>query len=174
LFAELKPFLLEASELAGTGQTHVVGGNHLAKAQGQSGWRSCNLRTTFGKLIIRAGLKPWPRLFHNLRSSRETELLESFPLHVVAAWMGHDAKVSLKHYAQTTEEHFDRASSGAECGANPAQNRAQPIDAESGGDSQMITVTLDPVNVSTILDESQRDLAKSEIGEAGIRTRGEV
>jgi hypothetical protein len=23
--------------------------------------------------------------------------------------MGHDAKVSLKHYAQTTEEHFDRA-----------------------------------------------------------------
>jgi hypothetical protein len=65
------------------------------------------------------------RLFHNLRSSRETELLEEFPVHVVAQWMGHDAKVSLKHYAQTTEDHFDRATGGAESGAHEAQNPAQ-------------------------------------------------
>src|SRR5262245_19271682 len=113
LFAELRPFLEEAFELAEPGQSYVVSGNHLAKAQGPNGWRNCNLRTTFEKLIKRAGLEPWPRLFHNLRSSRETELLESFPVHVVALWMGHDAKVSLKHYAQTTEEHFDRAAGGA-------------------------------------------------------------
>ena len=30
----------------------------------------------------------WPRLFHNLRSSCETELMERFPVHVVARWMG--------------------------------------------------------------------------------------
>src|SRR5262249_55754180 len=125
LFAELRPFLEEAFELADSGQTHVVGGEHLMKAQGPKGWRNCNLRTTFEKLVKRAGLEPWPRLFHNLRSSRETELLESFPVHVVALWMGHDAKVSLKHYAQTTEEHFDRAACGAKCGAPEAQNAAQ-------------------------------------------------
>src|SRR6516164_3324360 len=125
LFAELRPFLEEAFDLAEPGQTHVVGGEHLAKAQGPNGWRNCNLRTTFAKLVKRAGLKPWPRLFHNLRSSRETELLESFPVHVVALWMGHDAKVSLKHYAQTTEDHFDRAASGAKTGAPEAQNAAQ-------------------------------------------------
>lgn len=102
LFTELRPFLEDAFEQATPGQTHVVGGEHLAKAQGPNGWRNCNLRTTFEKLVRRAGLEPWPRLFHNLRSSRETELLESFPVHVVAQWMGHDAKVSLKHYAQTT------------------------------------------------------------------------
>ena len=39
--------------------------------------------------------------------------------------MGHDAKVSLKHYAQTTDDHFDRASGGAESGAPKAQNQAQ-------------------------------------------------
>jgi integrase len=100
LFAELRPFLEEAFDLAKPGQTHVIGGNHLAKAQGPTGWRNCNLRTTFKKLVERAGLTPWPRLFHNLRSSRETELLEQYPLHVVAGWLGHDAKVSLKHYAQ--------------------------------------------------------------------------
>ena len=79
LFAELRPYLEEAFELAEPGQTHVVGGEHLAKAQGPNGWRNCNLRTTFEKLVKRAGLEPWPRLFHNLRSSRETELLEVVP-----------------------------------------------------------------------------------------------
>ncbi|MGF1583040.1 MAG: site-specific integrase, partial [Gemmataceae bacterium] len=121
LFADLRPYLDEAFELATSSQTHVVGGGHLAKAQARNGWKSCNLRTTFGKLVKRAGLEPWPRLFHNLRSSRETELLEDFPVHVVAGWMGHDPKVSLKHYAQTTVEHFERAIGGAKSGA--AENR---------------------------------------------------
>jgi len=126
LFAELRPFLEDAFESAEPGQTHVVGDGHLAKSQGANGWRNCNLRTTFLKLVKRAGMEPWPRLFHNLRSSRETELLESFPVHVVAQWMGHDAKVSLKHYAQTTDDHFERAATGgAESGAQVAQNQAQ-------------------------------------------------
>ena len=29
------------------------------------------------KIIVKAGLTPWPRLFHNLRSSRQTELQEN-------------------------------------------------------------------------------------------------
>jgi integrase len=132
LFADLRPFLEEAFELAEPGQTHVVGGDHLTKAQGPNGWRNCNLRTEFDKLVKRAGPEAWPRLFHNLRSSRETELLESFPVHVVAMWMGHDAKVSLKHYAQTTEDHFDRAAGGAKSGALEAQNQAQRQDAAIG------------------------------------------
>lgn len=131
LFADLRPFLEEAFALAEVGQTHVVGGNHLAKASGQNGWKNCNLRTSFEKLIKRAGLEQWPRLFHNLRSSRETELLEDFPVHVVARWMGHDPKISLKHYAQTTEEHFERAASGAKSGAPAARNPAQQAAAES-------------------------------------------
>jgi hypothetical protein len=124
----LRTHLEKAFELAEPGQTHVVGGDHLTKAAQPTGWKSCNLRTAFGKLVRRAGLDAWPRLFHNLRSSRETELLDEFPVHVVALWMGNDAKVSLKHYAQTTDEHFERASGGgAESGAPAAQNRAQRI-----------------------------------------------
>ncbi len=38
-----------------------------------------NLRTTFLKIIKRAGLKPWPKLFQNLRSTRETELPKLSP-----------------------------------------------------------------------------------------------
>ncbi|QEL14116.1 tyrosine-type recombinase/integrase [Limnoglobus roseus] len=124
LFADLRPYLEEAFELAEEDQTHVVGGNHLTKANGPNGWKNCNLRTSFEKFVKRAGLELWPRLFHNLRSSRETELLEEFPTHVVARWMGHDPNVSLKHYAQTTEQHFERAASGAKSGAPAARNPA--------------------------------------------------
>jgi integrase len=118
MFAELRPFLQEAAELAEPGQTHVVGGSHLAKSQGPNGWQNCNLRTTFEKLIRRCGLTPWPRLFHNLRSSFETELLDQHPLHCVAKWLGHNPQIAAKHYAQTTESHFDRAvQGGAQNGA---------------------------------------------------------
>src|SRR5215831_16578342 len=170
LFAELRPFLEEAFELAEPGQTHVVGGEHLAKAQGPNGWRNCNLRTTFEKLVKRAGLEPWPRLFHNLRSSRETELLESFPVHVVAVWMGHDAKVSLKHYAQTTEDHFDRAASGAKSGAQEAQNQAQQVDADGGWESHKQDATEESVGTCATSCDSQAICAIDENGEGGIRT----
>ena len=136
LFEDLKPYLEDARELALPGQTHVVGGGHLAKANGANGWKNCNLRTAFERIVSRAGLEPWPRLFHNLRSSRETELLEEFPVHVVAGWMGHDAKVSLKHYAQTTEDHFQRAAGGAQSGAVVAQKAAQQSAVGNRGESK--------------------------------------
>jgi len=69
-----------------------------------------NLRTTFLKIIKRAGLKAWPKLFQNLRSTRETELAEHFPLQAVTAWMGNSQLVAARHYLQLRDEHFDRAS----------------------------------------------------------------
>ena len=44
-----------------------------------------------------------------MRSSRETELVETYPVHVVTAWLGNTASVAGKHYLQTTEEHLDKA-----------------------------------------------------------------
>jgi len=68
-----------------------------------------NLRTGLIKILKRAGIKPWPKLFQNLRSSRATELRDEFPSHVVAAWLGHTVKVADEHYNQVTDEHFRRA-----------------------------------------------------------------
>lgn len=82
-----------------------------------------NLRTQFLRIIRRAGLKPWPRLFHHLRANRQTELTARFPLHVVCEWIGNSASIADKHYLQVTDAHYDDASwlttcevSGAECG----------------------------------------------------------
>lgn len=71
-----------------------------------------NLRTRFERIIQRAGLKPWPKLFQNLRSSRETELLERFPIQVVVAWLGNSESVAKKHYLQVTDEHYAAATYG--------------------------------------------------------------
>ena len=70
---------------------------------------SQNLRTTFLKIVERAGLKPWPKLFQNMRASRQTELEETFPTHVVCKWMGNSPKVAQKHYLQVTDSHFEKA-----------------------------------------------------------------
>ena len=69
-----------------------------------------NLRQQALRIIQRAGLEPWPRVFQNLRSSRETELVEEFPVHVVTSWIGNSPDVANRHYLQTHEEHFKKAS----------------------------------------------------------------
>lgn len=143
LFADLRPFLADARDLAEPGQVDVVGGKtgdgYRSAATNTPGqWRNANLRTTFGKLLTRAGVSAWPRLFHNLRSSRETELLEAFPVQVVSGWLGHGAKVCLKHYAQTTADHFERATGGAESGARAANFPAQQPAAGSREESQPV------------------------------------
>jgi integrase len=69
-----------------------------------------NLRTGLLKILKRAGIKSWPKLYQNLRSTRSTELItQGFPAHVVAAWLGHTVKVANAHYNQITDEHFRRA-----------------------------------------------------------------
>jgi len=74
-----------------------------------------NLRTTFRKIVIRAGLQPWPKLLQNLRSTRETELAaeDGYPLHLVCAWQGNSEAVAAKHYLQVRDEDYRRAAAGS-------------------------------------------------------------
>lgn len=86
IFPELRPYLEDADKLAPPGTVYVVE-KYRAASMGPKGWRNCNLRTQFERIIRKAGLESWPRLFHNLRASRETELAEQFPIQVVAVWL---------------------------------------------------------------------------------------
>ncbi|MEX2138897.1 MAG: site-specific integrase [Pirellulales bacterium] len=135
LFAELRPILAEAFYLASEGAAYVVDGNHRDAANTASGWRNCNLRTQFERIVKRAGLTPWPRLFHARRASRETELAKDYPIHVVTSWLGNTPRIALKHYLQVTDADFERAAASAESGALSAQNAAQPGRAAKSGES---------------------------------------
>ena len=84
------------------------------------------MRETFLKLIRRAGLQPWPKLFQNLRASCETDTMQQHPIHVVTAWIGNTPKIAIGHYLQTLDTDFEKAvKGGAESGARAAQNPAQ-------------------------------------------------
>jgi len=90
------------------------------------GRTAANLRTHFLRIIARAGVRPWPRLMHNLRSSCLTDWCEQFPAHVVACWAGHSAVVAAKHYLQVRDSHFDEAAGlvGSGVAAIPAAEAA--------------------------------------------------
>ena len=117
LFPELRQYLAACRSLAPKDAEWVISKYRDTNA---------NLRTSLLKIIKRAGLEPWPKLFHNLRSTRETELAEQFPMHVVCEWLGNSQLVATKHYLQVTADHFERAAKGdAENGARVTQNDAQ-------------------------------------------------
>jgi integrase len=116
LFPELRVILEEAFDVAQPGTVYVINRYRDPKQ---------NLRTQLLRIIRRAGLLPWPKLFQNLRATRETELAESYPIHVVCAWIGNTELIAAKHYLQVTEEHFQQgAQGGAKSGALVAQNPA--------------------------------------------------
>ncbi len=101
---------------------------------------SVNLRTTLEKIVIRAGYKPRPRLFQNLRASCATDWVEKYPAHVVAKWLGHSPNVAAAHYLQAREHHFEDVVAGsgaspkcsADCSAPTARIAAQHVLEGSG------------------------------------------
>lgn len=100
LFGEIRGPLLDVYEQAEPGTPYVITRYRRSNA---------NLRTLFCKIIVRAGLKPWPKLFHNLRSTRQTELSELYPSHVVCKWLGNSEAIAREHYLQMTDAHFEKA-----------------------------------------------------------------
>lgn len=97
IFPELRPYLEAAWDAAEPGAEYVIDRYRDTNA---------NLRTQFLRILARAALKPWPKLFHNLRASRQTELLDCFPIKAVCDWLGNSQPVAIEHYAQVTAEHF--------------------------------------------------------------------
>ncbi len=79
-----------------------------------------NPHTQFVRLIERAGLNPWPKVWQNLRSTRETELLKDFPIHVVCGWIGNTERIARRYYLQTTEADSDKATGGLQRAAKSA------------------------------------------------------
>lgn len=101
IFPELRKYFDDLYFMDGDNPSEFVISKHRVKSD--------NLRTTFTKIIKRAGLTPWPKPFQNLRSSRETELLEEFPIQTVVAWLGNSPTVALQSYLQVRESDFEKA-----------------------------------------------------------------
>ena len=73
------------------------------------GWKNSNLRTEMTRLLRRAGVAGWPRMFHRMRASRQTELQREVPLHVVYSWLGNSPPIAQQSYLLVTEDDFAKA-----------------------------------------------------------------
>ena len=132
IFPELRPYLEAAKAVAKPGEDYVITLAGIVACRGCD--RACNLGTQLVKFIKRAGLKPWPKLFHNLRASRQTELAQTFPEHVVCEWIGNSRAVAREHYLRVTEEDYLNAAGSADTaqahyrGAENAQRKRNTQD----------------------------------------------
>ena len=105
LFPELLPHLGEVARADAADHDWVISRYRHS---------TVNLRTQLLRVMDRAGIKPWPRLWQNMRATRETELVEEFPAHVVSAWVGHSVAMAERHYLQVTDDHFKRAAADSQ------------------------------------------------------------
>ena len=127
MFPELKPLFQEAFEEARNEKEQIRPLPCISRYRDVG----VNLRTQLGKIIIRAGLKPWPKLFQNCRSTRETELFKITGGNVkaVCEWIGNSPEVAMTHYAQVTDADRKEAAKisvindGKNLGLNPGLHR---------------------------------------------------
>lgn len=143
IFPELRPYLLEAFEAAEPGEAYVFREDLRT---------SKNIRTQFNRLVKRAGHATFAKPFVNMRSTRETELLEAYPAHVACYWIGNSTRVAVEHYAQITDEHFKRASS--EVVQKAVQNAVQSCTERPGSERNASEQA--SVQVSIVSDDATK------------------
>ena len=162
LFTELWPYLNELWEQREPGENRVI-------TRYEYNGRNTNLRTQFQKIIRRAGVEPWPKLWQNLRSSRETELTKEHGLHNACGWIGNTPQVAREHYLQTTDADFEAAvENGAQSGAHSAHRRAQQRAAENIQDRPEETQPQKAKPLAAVSDRKGPLLYKSSVGVTGF------
>ncbi len=124
IFAELRPFLAAAFEAASDGALHVIT-RRRASAQ--------RWGILLERILARAGIQRWERIFHNLRASRQTELTAVYSIGTVCRWLGNSVEVADAHYLTAMETEFERAAKVGACSAlqNPVQQISTPLFAET-------------------------------------------
>ena len=95
------------------------------------------------RIVKRAGLQPWPRLFHARRVSAETDPAAEHPIGAVCRWIGDTTRIAPKHYLQPRDADFARAAtepwrsaqgepSNGDTNFAPTEMEPSPSDAEAG------------------------------------------
>lgn len=140
IFPELRAALNESWEQSQPGDDRVI-----TRYSGAGK----NLRTTFQKIVRRAGLDPWPKLFQNLRASRATELANEHSAHVSAAWLGHSTAIAAKHYWQVTEADFEKARAEVDPSGAKAKKSETPEAQQAHAGSRMASQASPPAQKKT-------------------------
>ena len=146
MFPELKPLFQDAFDEAPEGAVYC-----LDRYKGE--WS--NLGTHMKRIIEKAGLEPWSKLFQNCRSTRETELFKMTGGNVkaVCSWIGNSPQVAMAHYAQLTEADMKEAAKMTVLGGaeKRVHNQVQTPDNSPRTDSHKNDDSADPADANPCL-----------------------
>ncbi|WP_146451559.1 hypothetical protein [Bythopirellula polymerisocia] len=109
--------------------------------------RNANHRDRLIKIIKRAGLTPWPKLFQNLSASWATEFASEYPAHVAAEWSGYSERIAKEHNWRVTDADFAKATE--QCKQKPAVTGG--IEGEGETSASAITAVYPPFFILIIL-----------------------
>ncbi len=100
IFQELKGLFLQAFDEAPAGEVYVL-----------PRYRRDNPRTMFMRMLDKAGIPVWQKIFQNCRSTRETELfrMTNGNVKAVCSWLGNTPAIAMAHYAQITDADMKQA-----------------------------------------------------------------
>jgi len=148
MFPELRPLFQDAFDQAEDGDVYCI-----------TRYRPyVNLCTQMIRIVKQAGLEPWPKIFQNLRSTRQTELMKDWPEYVVCKWLGNSRRIAREHYLQVTEEHFKQA----------AQNAAQYPAARSGTEQNVTPDNRMENAVLPLITAQCNSVPQSPLGDTGL------
>ena len=68
-----------------------------------------NLRTALQRVLTRANLEQWPKLWQNLRASCANDWARTFGAAAESEWSGHSVQIAVEHYLRPSQEDFLRA-----------------------------------------------------------------
>ncbi len=174
LFPELVPYLQALADV-------VKPGNHIpfkSKVFPLARHSKVNLRTPLERYVVKAGLTPWEKLFINLRSSRETELLAVYPAVDVCRWLGNTMAVAARYYAQARPEVAERASTdltvgtvaGAPAGYIGGENGARHLPSQAVRTQQELPQSVIDQPVTMAGEGDCVSLMDRDNGRGGTRT----
>lgn len=160
LFPEIRAALLDLWDAADEGDDRVI----VRYAEGS------NLNPQLRRIITRAGVKPWPRTWHNMRASRQTELAAEYPLATVCGWIGNTKAIAAGHYLQTTDADWQRAlgAGGADSGAPAAQIPAHRAASRDAGEHRRSAEVAGMRGVAAPGDTQRCATENRRMGRAGL------
>ena len=157
LFPEIMEPLRQAFDIAKEGEQFIFP---------RTITEAVNLRKGLTSIIKKAGLSPWPKLFQNLRASRETELCQDYPLHVASKWIGNTPTVAMGHYLQVIDSDWEKATTSTEKSTTKSDTLSVEMthfNTHCGGSEtfasvqELIKILGDSSVLSTIIEEMQND-----------------
>jgi len=131
IFPELRPYLEDCRELAEDESGPVISRRRSSAQR----WGML-----LGRILAKAGIPQWEKIFHNLRASRQTELTALYPIGTVCRWLGNSPEIADAHYLMALETEFERASRDGAL-QNPVQqsetNGDEPLQTSTGAKAEM-------------------------------------